>query len=98
MRTVLVANPTAQSGRAQAIIEEASKALVRNGCPHDFVATEPDGGTVAAIRRAIDDDGARRVVYLGGDGTFAEVAKGILASSAATETVLGMFPTGTAND
>jgi diacylglycerol kinase family enzyme len=35
---------------------------------------------------------------MGGDGTFAEVAKGILASDHAAEVAMGMLPTGTAND
>ena len=35
---------------------------------------------------------------MGGDGTFAEVAKGILASGRAAEVRLAMLPTGTAND
>ena len=35
---------------------------------------------------------------MGGDGTFAEVAKGILASGRAGEVRLAMLPTGTAND
>jgi diacylglycerol kinase family enzyme len=35
---------------------------------------------------------------MGGDGTFAEVAKGILASKHGSEVAMGMLPTGTAND
>jgi diacylglycerol kinase family enzyme len=35
---------------------------------------------------------------MGGDGTFAEVAKGILDSGHAPEVAMGMLPTGTAND
>jgi diacylglycerol kinase family enzyme len=35
---------------------------------------------------------------MGGDGTFAEVAKGILGSNRASEVALGMLPMGTAND
>jgi diacylglycerol kinase family enzyme len=38
------------------------------------------------------------VVYMGGDGTFAEAAKGILSSSRPAAVRLGMLPTGTAND
>jgi len=37
-------------------------------------------------------------VYMGGDGTFAEVGKGILESGRAADVRLGMLPTGTAND
>jgi diacylglycerol kinase family enzyme len=95
---VLVANPTAQSGRAADWIRHARAHLDGAEVPHRFIATEPAGGTVELVRRAIDDDGARVVIYMGGDGTFAEVAKGIFASSHASEVAMGMLPTGTAND
>ncbi len=96
--TVLFANPTAQSGKAAESIDQARALLCAAGLPHSFVATEPDSGTIGLVRRAIDDDGARCVIYMGGDGTFADVAKGILASERADEVTMGMLPTGTAND
>jgi diacylglycerol kinase family enzyme len=95
---VLVANPTAQSGKAAEWIDLARRLLDTAGIAHEFRATEPEGGTVEVVRRAVDDDGARLVIYMGGDGTFAEVAKGILASQHAAATHIGMLPTGTAND
>jgi diacylglycerol kinase family enzyme len=97
-RAVLVANPTAQSGRAAPVIERARSLLDRAGVEHEFLATEPDGGTVGVVRAAIDQQGARLVIAMGGDGTFAEAAKGILASAHAAETSLALLPTGTAND
>jgi diacylglycerol kinase family enzyme len=96
--TVLFANPTAQSGKALQWIERARELLDEAGVAHEFVATEPHGGTVGLVRRAIDEGEARRVVYMGGDGTFAEVAKGILAAEHGPEVAMGMLPTGTAND
>jgi len=95
---VLVANPTAQSGRAAAAIERARRLLDRAGVAHEFLPTEPDGGTVHVVCRAVDEGGARLVIAMGGDGTFAEAAKGILASGHAPETDLALLPTGTAND
>ena len=62
----------------------------------ELMGTEPEGRTVAAVKERIDAGGVDVVVYLGGDGTFAEVAKGILA--ARTALPLGMLPSGTAND
>ena len=95
---VLFANPTAQSGKAADAIRAATAALTAAGVPHRFVPTAPAGGTVDVVRRAIDDDGARVVIAMGGDGTFAEVAKGVLASAHAATVAMGMLPTGTAND
>jgi diacylglycerol kinase family enzyme len=95
---VLFANPTAQSGQAADWIKTARAHLDAAGIPHRFEATAPAGGTVELVRRAIDDDGHRVVIYMGGDGTFAEVAKGVLASLEAKHCAMGMLPTGTAND
>jgi diacylglycerol kinase family enzyme len=95
---VLVANPTAASGKASDWILTARALLDEAHVPHRFVATEPEGRTIERVREAIDDGGARVVIYMGGDGTFAEVAKGILRSAHASEIAMGMLPTGTAND
>src|SRR5580692_390345 len=91
---VLVANPTAHSGKAADWIRHA-RALLDEACiAHRFIATEPDGATIERVREAIDDGGIRAVIYMGGDGTFAEVAKGILGSRHANEVAMGMLPTG----
>ncbi len=95
---VLVANPTAQSGKAADWIRHARARLDEVAIAHTFVATQPEGATIERVREAIDDGGARLVIYMGGDGTFAEVAKGILASQHAKTIAMGMLPTGTAND
>src|SRR3954471_17174989 len=95
---VLVANPTAHSGKAADWIRKARGLLADAGVPHRFVATEPEGRTIDRVRAAIADGGARVVIYMGGDGTFAEVAKGVLGSEHAHEVAMGMLPTGTAND
>lgn len=96
--TVLVANPTAQSGKNADRIERARAFLEEAGVPHDLLATLPAGGTVGAVAQALRADGFGTVIYMGGDGTFAEVAKGILRSGRAGEVRLAMLPTGTAND
>ncbi|MGE3455066.1 MAG: diacylglycerol kinase family protein [Kofleriaceae bacterium] len=95
---VLFANPTAASGKAADWIRHTRALLDRVNIPHRFVATEPDGRTVDLVRDVINSDGVRAVIYMGGDGTFAEVAKGIFASQYPGHVVMGMLPTGTAND
>ena len=95
---VLVANPTAHSGKAADWIRHARALLDEAHVPHKFVATEPEGATIDRIREAIDEGSARVIIYMGGDGTFAEAAKGILTSGCAAEVAMGMLPTGTAND
>lgn len=95
---VLVANPTSHSGKAAAWIERVRHLLDERGIEHQLLATTPDRGTVGDVRRVIDEDGCRLVIAMGGDGTFADVARGVLGSDKAGEVVLGMLPMGTAND
>jgi diacylglycerol kinase family enzyme len=98
-RILLVGNPTAQSGKNAARITEARRLLDEAGLGHRFLATAPAGATVPLVAAALRDDPALdTAVYMGGDGTFAEVAKAILASGRAADVRLGMLPTGTAND
>jgi diacylglycerol kinase family enzyme len=96
---LLVGNPTAQSGKNAARIAEAARLLDAAGIAHRFLATAPAGGTVRLVADALTVDRTlATAIYMGGDGTFAEVAKGILASGRAGEVRLAMLPTGTAND
>jgi diacylglycerol kinase family enzyme len=95
---LLVANPTAQSGKNAARIELARQLLAERNLPHQFVSTQPAGGTVGVVRDALNESPYHTAIYMGGDGTFAEVAKGILASQRAGDVRLAMLPTGTAND
>jgi diacylglycerol kinase family enzyme len=97
-RHLLVANPTAQSGKNAARIARARELLDAAGLHHRLVPTAPHGGTVTAVARELADPDLQVAIYMGGDGTFAEVAKGILQSGRAGQVALGMLPTGTAND
>jgi diacylglycerol kinase family enzyme len=95
---LLVGNPTSRSGKAAERITEARRLLAEADLAHEFRSTLPNGATIELVARAIAEEGFKTIVYLGGDGTFGEVAKGIYASGRADEVLLGMLPAGTAND
>src|SRR4029077_6662962 len=76
----------------------ARKFFQDKGVACDFLATEPESKTPFAVTRAIEDGAYRCVITMGGDGTFREVASGILDSTKKDHVALGMLPTGTAND
>ena len=96
---LLVANPTAQSGKSAARIALAEDLLRARGVETKLLATLPAGKTIDAVRDALrDDDGLRTVIAMGGDGTFREVGSGLLESGRASDVALAMLPTGTAND
>ncbi len=93
---LLFGNPSAQSGRAAAVLSRAEALLRARGVAVRIVPTEPEGRTPALVAREITAHVPAVVLALGGDGTFNEVARGILASG--LEVPLGMLPMGTAND
>lgn len=98
---LLVGNPTAQSGKNQQRINLALARLKAFPKTADarLLATLPHGGTIAAVRQALEADPEIEVVIaMGGDGTFREVAAGLFTSTAKDRVALGMLPTGTAND
>ena len=95
---LLVANSTAQSGRNAEHIQQARDWLASHNVACELLSTLPHGGTIDAVTRAVEPSNLRVVIAMGGDGTFREVAAGLLASPRREAIALGMLPTGTAND
>ncbi len=97
-RVLLVGNPTARSGKARQRIKLALDALAERGLQADLMETEPEGRTVELLRQRLNlpDSQVEIVISLGGDGTFAEVAKGVLAAQRTRK--MGLLPSGTANN
>jgi diacylglycerol kinase family enzyme len=93
---LVVGNPSAQSGQAARSIVRATELLAAHGLATRVVHTEPEGRTPAIVAHAIEAHTPDLVCTLGGDGTFNEVARGILASR--RDVPMGLFPMGTAND
>lgn len=95
---LLVGNPTAQSGKNAERIARAVELLEDLDFSVRVLPTEPEGKTIEAVRRAVEDRDVRYVIAMGGDGTFREVAAGLYRSDARDRVALAMLPTGTAND
>src|SRR5262245_13305920 len=95
---LLVANPAARSGRNAARAPRALAALETAGLRSSLLRTQPDGGTIEAVRSALDHGQYRGVVTMGGDGTFREVGQGLLESARREDVALAMLPAGTANN
>lgn len=98
--SLLVANPAAKTGRAAKAIEKAMGLLEEARLYPEFFPTQPEGATVGALALRLERGDVARVVYLGGDGTFADSAKGIILAreQAGIDVPLAMLPMGTAND
>ena len=95
---LLVANPTAQSGKNAARIARAEKLFASHGVTTELLATLPAGKTIDAVRDRLRAAPVETIVAMGGDGTFREVAAGVLDSGLAERIPMGMLPSGTAND
>ncbi|MDP2317066.1 MAG: diacylglycerol kinase family protein [Pseudomonadota bacterium] len=93
---LLVGNPTAQSGKNAERIDAARMLLERHGVRHDFLSTRAGGKTVGDVSKALSGGAYAGVIAMGGDGTFAEVGRGLLSSG--VRVPMGVLPTGTAND
>ncbi|MCC6898585.1 MAG: hypothetical protein IT377_06400 [Polyangiaceae bacterium] len=95
---VLIGNPTAQSGKNAARIDRARALFAARGVDAELFPTLPGGQTVAAVAARVAEARDATFVSMGGDGTFREVAAGIIDSGRADQVRMGMLPTGTAND
>jgi diacylglycerol kinase (ATP) len=91
IRMVIVFNPVAGRRRAH-LLWRVLDVLVANGVRLDLAETHRAGHAEALAREAVRR-GEQMVVAAGGDGTIAEVANGLMGSSAC----LGVIPLGTAN-
>ena len=91
--TCVIYNPAAGRGKALREIRKAAGTITR-GVDLRPIPTPGAGADVAL--RAIED-GHRRIVAAGGDGTVHEVANGVLQSGDA-DVVLAVWPIGSMND
>ncbi len=96
-RTKVIVNPVAGAHSTRRKWRLISKLLNRSGLSFDFVYTEGVGHAIE-LARAAASNGYRCLVAVGGDGTVNEVANGILHSSNAATTALGVVSTGTGSD
>jgi diacylglycerol kinase (ATP) len=96
-RVKVIVNPVAGAYSTRRKWPLISKILERIGLSFDFQYTEGTGHAIE-LARAAASDGYRYLVAVGGDGTVNEVANGILHSTNAAKTALGIISTGTGSD
>jgi len=92
-RLYFVVNPAAGAGLAKAGFEKVRAELDRRGISYGFAYTEGKGHATLLAREAAEN-GEKRIVSVGGDGTASEVASALVN----TGCVMGMLPFGTGND
>jgi YegS/Rv2252/BmrU family lipid kinase len=95
--TLLLVNPMAGHGRARRLAVAAESAARRVFAPVERVDTTAPGAAVEIVRQSVEQ-GASRILVLGGDGTVHEAANGLLRADAAERPPLAIIPAGTGND
>ena len=75
----ILVNPASGGGRAARFRPRLVTALERAGMPYHCVESAAPGDATSRFARAADD-GYRRLLAVGGDGTFNELVNGLLAS------------------
>ena len=99
MTTVLLLNPSAGGGRADAVATTVISAARKAWGDVDVARTTGPGDAVALGRKSAEE-GFERVIVLGGDGTMHEAVNGMMGSGVDADSLpeLGIVPIGTGND
>jgi YegS/Rv2252/BmrU family lipid kinase len=96
-RFFAIVNPAAGGGRSAKLAGPALARLREKGLRVDVIASTGPGHAALLAREAYDQ-GYRRFLAVGGDGTAHEILNGVFAGRASVERVaLGFLPFGTGN-
>ena len=96
-RTLIIANPAAQSGAAREVAERLQRFLdmTARASQFDLELTERMGH---AKELAAQAQGYRTVIALGGDGVIHEVVNGLMTQKEDARPALAVLPVGSGND
>lgn len=95
----VIANPRSAGGKGEKILPRLQRLLESQGIAHRIHLTRAPGHG-QELAAEITRRGAHRVLVVGGDGTFHEVANGVLSERDGEGTIpaLALLPQGTGND
>lgn len=93
MKVVVIVNPLAGKGRTRQKWPQINEALAKTGWKLETRFSTYPGHARVLAQQAVNE-GADKIIAVGGDGTLNEVVNGMAFS----EVELGLIPTGTGND
>ncbi|MGB8489873.1 MAG: diacylglycerol kinase family protein [Bacteroidales bacterium] len=94
-----IVNPNAGNGKGKKDWHRIEELFRKNRIPLTFSVTERKGHAIEFAREAVEN-GFRKLVSVGGDGTLNEVVNGIFRQKACppSKVTVSMIPVGTGND
>lgn len=98
-RWFIIVNPVSGAGRARRRWPRLSAALARHGVAYESAVTSSAGHAIQLAQQAVAS-GHRRLLALGGDGSFNELVNGLLAQDKVplVQLLAAVAPLGTGND
>jgi len=96
---LVVVNPNAGSRKGEKDWPRISELLIQNAFSFEPIFTENRNHAINLTAEKIDE-GFRKIIVVGGDGTLNEVVNGIFQQQSCKpdEIIVGMIPVGTGND
>lgn len=95
-RFLAIVNPAAGGGRSGKLAGPALSRLRESGLHIDVIASTAPGHAAGLAREAYEQ-GYRRFIAVGGDGTAHEIINGVFANHVGSRISLGFLPLGTGN-
>lgn len=97
---LVVVNPMASIGKAGKDWPQIKQILINEGIEFDDILTEYPQHAIEIVRKAIVENGYRKFIAVGGDGTNNEIINGIFTQDVVptTDITMAVIPIGTGND
>lgn len=96
---LIIVNPNAGNGKGKEDWDTISGLLKEKGIPYSYKLTERKGHATELAALAIEE-GFRKIISVGGDGTLNEIVNGVFSNNICptTDVSLAIIPVGTGND
>jgi YegS/Rv2252/BmrU family lipid kinase len=96
---LIIVNPNAGNGKGKEDWDTISILLKEKGIPFSYKLTERKGHATELATLAIEE-GYRKIISVGGDGTLNEIVNGVFSNNICptTDVSLAIIPVGTGND
>ncbi|MFH0865244.1 MAG: diacylglycerol kinase family protein [Bacteroidota bacterium] len=93
----IIINPHAGNGKGGKDWPLIESCLIKKNISYEFIFTGKKQHAIE-LSSVAADNGYKKIIAVGGDGTLNEVANGILKSKKPSDVIIGIIPVGSGND